>query len=65
MIIFVNFIKFHQTAAQHQRAWLANCGPILTSLGVLMVYTLGSLTTWQKSAAISIGPAILSLALTR
>ncbi|KAL2742823.1 facilitated trehalose transporter Tret1 isoform X2 [Vespula maculifrons] len=59
------YLYVSETAAQHQRAWLANCGPILTSLGVLMVYTLGSLTTWQKSAAISIGPAILSLALTR
>lgn len=59
------YLYVSETAAHHQRAWLANCGPILTSLGVLMVYTLGALTTWQKSAAISIGPAILSLALTR
>jgi len=56
---------FFQTAAPNQRAWLASCGPILVSLGVLIIYILGAITTWQKAAAISIGPAILSLALTR
>lgn len=32
---------------------------------MLASYALGAVTTWQRSAAISIGPAILSLALTR
>lgn len=54
-----------QAAAPNQRAWLGSCGPVLVSLGVLMIYTLGAFTTWQRAAAISIGPAILSLALTR
>ncbi|KAL6443661.1 hypothetical protein ACFW04_001641 [Cataglyphis niger] len=59
------YLYVSETAAPDQRAWLASCGPILVSLGVLIVYTLGAITTWQKAAAISIGPAILSLALTR
>ncbi|KYN14358.1 Facilitated trehalose transporter Tret1, partial [Trachymyrmex cornetzi] len=50
-------------ATPNQRAWLASCGPVLVSLGVLIVYTLGTITTWQKAAVVSIGPAILSLAL--
>ncbi|XP_012532353.1 facilitated trehalose transporter Tret1 isoform X2 [Monomorium pharaonis] len=59
------YLYVSETAAPDQRGWLASCGPILVSLGVLMVYTLGAITTWQRAAAISIGPAILSLALTR
>ncbi|TGZ50273.1 Uncharacterized protein DBV15_02127 [Temnothorax longispinosus] len=59
------YLYVSETAAPDQRAWLASCGPVLVSLGVLMVYTLGAITTWQRAAAISIGPAILSLALTR
>ncbi|XP_032671963.1 facilitated trehalose transporter Tret1-like isoform X2 [Odontomachus brunneus] len=59
------YLYVSETAAPDQRAWLASCGPILVSLGVLMVYTLGAITTWQRTAAISVGPAILSLALTR
>ncbi|KAK0175651.1 hypothetical protein PV327_009385 [Microctonus hyperodae] len=54
-----------EAAAPHQRAWLASSGPILVSLGVLASYALGAVTTWQRSAAISIGPAIFTLALTR
>jgi hypothetical protein len=57
--------SYTQAAAANQRAWLASCGPVLVSVGVLMVYTLGAVTTWQRAAAISIAPAILSLALTR
>ncbi|XP_011264218.1 facilitated trehalose transporter Tret1-2 homolog [Camponotus floridanus] len=59
------YLYVSETAAPNQRAWLASCGPILVSLGVLIIYILGAITTWQKAAAISIGPAILSLALTR
>ncbi|XP_014477239.1 PREDICTED: facilitated trehalose transporter Tret1-like [Dinoponera quadriceps] len=59
------YLYVSEAAASDQRAWLASCGPVLVSLGVLMVYTLGAVTTWQRTAAISIGPAILSLALTR
>ncbi|XP_011859947.1 PREDICTED: facilitated trehalose transporter Tret1-2 homolog [Vollenhovia emeryi] len=59
------YLYVSETAAPDQRAWLASCGPILVSLGVLVIYTLGAVTTWQKAAAISIGPAILTLALTR
>ncbi|XP_072747930.1 trehalose transporter 1-like protein [Anoplolepis gracilipes] len=59
------YLYVSETAAPDQRAWLSSCGPVLVSLGVLIVYTLGTITTWQKTAAISIGPAILSLALTR
>ncbi|XP_011701918.1 PREDICTED: facilitated trehalose transporter Tret1-like [Wasmannia auropunctata] len=59
------YLYVSEAAAPDQRAWLASCGPILVSLGVLIVYTLGAITTWQRAAAISIGPAILSLALTR
>ncbi|CAL1686914.1 unnamed protein product [Lasius platythorax] len=59
------YLYVSETAAPGQRAWLASCGPVLVSLGVLIVYTLGAITTWQKAAAISVGPAILSLALTR
>ncbi|XP_076654554.1 facilitated trehalose transporter Tret1 isoform X1 [Halictus rubicundus] len=59
------YLYVSETAAPNQRAWLGSCGPVLVSLGVLMVYTLGAFTTWEKAAAISIGPAILSLALTR
>ncbi|XP_020281375.1 facilitated trehalose transporter Tret1-2 homolog isoform X2 [Pseudomyrmex gracilis] len=59
------YLYVSETAAPDQRAWLASCGPVLVSLGVLMVYILGAITTWQKAAAISIGPAILSLALIR
>ncbi|XP_011160838.1 facilitated trehalose transporter Tret1 isoform X2 [Solenopsis invicta] len=59
------YLYVSEAAAPDQRAWLTSCGPVLVSLGVLMVYTLGAITTWQKAAAISIGPAILSLALTR
>ncbi|XP_076293264.1 trehalose transporter 1-like protein isoform X1 [Lasioglossum baleicum] len=59
------YLYVSETAAPNQRAWLGSCGPVLVSLGVLMIYTLGAFTTWEKAAAISIGPAILSLALTR
>ncbi|XP_043280668.1 facilitated trehalose transporter Tret1-like [Venturia canescens] len=59
------YLYVSEAAAPHQRAWLASSGPVLVSFGVLMIYTLGALTTWQRTAAISIGPAILSLALTR
>ncbi|EFN82171.1 facilitated trehalose transporter Tret1 isoform X2 [Harpegnathos saltator] len=59
------YLYVSEAAAPDQRAWLASCGPVLVSLGVLMVYTLGAITTWQRAAVISIGPAILSLALTR
>lgn len=59
------YLYVSETAAPDQRAWLASCGPVLVSLGVLIVYTLGAITTWQRAAAISVGPAILSLALTR
>ncbi|KAL6261879.1 hypothetical protein P5V15_006963 [Pogonomyrmex californicus] len=59
------YLYVSEAAAPDQRAWLASCGPVLVSLGVLMVYSLGAVTTWQKAASISIGPAILSLALSR
>ncbi|XP_076679823.1 facilitated trehalose transporter Tret1 isoform X2 [Andrena cerasifolii] len=59
------YLYVSEAAAADQRAWLGSCGPVLVSVGVLMVYTLGAFTTWQRAAAISIGPAILSLALTR
>ncbi|XP_076634432.1 facilitated trehalose transporter Tret1 [Colletes latitarsis] len=59
------YLYVSEAAAPNQRAWLGSCGPVLVSLGVLMIYTLGAFTTWQRAAAISIGPAILSLALTR
>ncbi|XP_078033757.1 facilitated trehalose transporter Tret1 isoform X2 [Augochlora pura] len=59
------YLYVSETSAPHQRAWLGSCGPVLVSLGVLIVYTLGAITTWEKAAAISIGPAILSLALAR
>ncbi|XP_076241193.1 facilitated trehalose transporter Tret1 isoform X2 [Calliopsis andreniformis] len=59
------YLYVSEAAAPNQRAWLGSSGPILVSLGVLMIYTLGAVTTWQRAAAISIGPAILSLALTR
>ncbi|XP_017798552.1 PREDICTED: facilitated trehalose transporter Tret1 isoform X1 [Habropoda laboriosa] len=59
------YLYISEAAAPNQRAWLGSCGPVLVSLGVLMIYTLGAVTTWQRAAAISIGPAILSLALTR
>ncbi|KAG7210312.1 hypothetical protein KM043_011853 [Ampulex compressa] len=59
------YLYVSEAAAPSQRGCLASCGPVLVSLGVLIVYTLGALTTWQSAAAISIGPAILSLALSR
>ncbi|RLU22921.1 hypothetical protein DMN91_005199 [Ooceraea biroi] len=59
------YLYVSETAAPNQRAWLASCGPILVSVGVLIVYTLGAITTWERTAAFSIAPAILSLALTR
>ncbi|KZC05820.1 Facilitated trehalose transporter Tret1-2 like protein, partial [Dufourea novaeangliae] len=59
------YLYVSETAAPNQRAWLGSCGPVLVSVGVLMIYTLGALTTWQRAAAISIGPTILSLALIR
>ncbi|XP_017761533.1 PREDICTED: facilitated trehalose transporter Tret1-2 homolog isoform X2 [Eufriesea mexicana] len=59
------YLYVSETAAPHQRAWLGSCGPVLVSVGVLMIYSLGAFTTWQRAAAISIGPAILSLALSR
>ncbi|XP_029050612.1 facilitated trehalose transporter Tret1-2 homolog isoform X2 [Osmia bicornis bicornis] len=59
------YLYVSEAAAPNQRAWLGSCGPVLVSLGVLIIYTLGAFTTWQRAAAISIGPAILSLALTR
>ncbi|XP_011065880.1 PREDICTED: facilitated trehalose transporter Tret1-like isoform X1 [Acromyrmex echinatior] len=58
------YLYISEAAAPNQRALLASCGPILVSLGILIVYTLGTITTWQKTAIVSIGPAILSLALT-
>lgn len=54
-----------QAAAPHQRAWLSSCGPVLVSLGVLIIYSLGAVISWQRAAVISIVPAILSLALVR
>ncbi|XP_076756306.1 trehalose transporter 1-like protein isoform X1 [Xylocopa sonorina] len=59
------YLYVSETAAPNQRTWLGSGGPVLVSLGVLMIYTLGTLTTWERAAAISIGPAIISLALTR
>ncbi|XP_008559710.1 facilitated trehalose transporter Tret1 [Microplitis demolitor] len=59
------YLYVTEAAAPHQRAWLASAGPILVSFGVLGIYALGALTTWHSSAAISIIPAIISLALTR
>ncbi|KAG9429296.1 facilitated trehalose transporter Tret1 isoform X1 [Apis mellifera carnica] len=59
------YLYVSETAAPNQRAWLGSCGPVLVSLGVLMIYTLGAFTSWQRAAAISIGPSILSLALLR
>ncbi|XP_066596395.1 facilitated trehalose transporter Tret1-2 homolog [Prorops nasuta] len=59
------YLYVSEAAAAHQRAWLASSGPILVSFGVLIVYTLGAITSWQRTAAISVGPAILSLALSR
>ncbi|KYM98601.1 Facilitated trehalose transporter Tret1-2 like protein [Cyphomyrmex costatus] len=58
-----HYLYVSEAAAPNQRAWLASCGPVLVSLGVLIVYTLGAITTWQKAAAVSIGPAILSFTL--
>ncbi|KAL0103623.1 hypothetical protein PUN28_017716 [Cardiocondyla obscurior] len=59
------YLYVSEVAAPNQRAWLASCGPVLVSLGVLIVYTLGAITSWQRTAAASIGPAILSFALIR
>ncbi|XP_033349467.1 facilitated trehalose transporter Tret1-like isoform X2 [Bombus vosnesenskii] len=59
------YLYVTEAAAPNQRAWLGSCGPVLVSLGVLMIYSLGAFTTWENAAAISIAPAILSLALTR
>ncbi|XP_011301539.1 facilitated trehalose transporter Tret1 [Fopius arisanus] len=59
------YLYVTEVAAPGQRSWLASCGPVLVSVGVLCSYALGALTTWQCTAAISIAPAILSLALTR
>ncbi|XP_063985452.1 facilitated trehalose transporter Tret1-like [Diachasmimorpha longicaudata] len=59
------YLYVTEIAAPDQRACLASCGPVLVSVGVLCSYALGALTTWQCTAAISIAPAILSLALTR
>ncbi|XP_060827367.1 facilitated trehalose transporter Tret1-like isoform X1 [Bombus pascuorum] len=59
------YLYVSEAAAPNQRAWLGSCGPVLVSLGVLIIYSLGAFTTWEKAAAISIAPAILSLALTR
>ncbi|XP_012171287.1 facilitated trehalose transporter Tret1 isoform X1 [Bombus terrestris] len=59
------YLYVSEAAAPNQRAWLGSCGPVLVSLGVLMIYSLGAFTTWENAAAISIAPAILSLALTR
>ncbi|XP_003694780.1 facilitated trehalose transporter Tret1-like isoform X4 [Apis florea] len=59
------YLYVSETAAPNQRAWLGSCGPVLVSLGVLMIYTLGAFTSWRRAAAISIGPSILSLALSR
>lgn len=59
------YLYVNETAAPSQRGWLGSCGPVLVSAGVLMIYSLGTFTSWEKAAAISIGPAILSLALTR
>ncbi|XP_015111654.1 facilitated trehalose transporter Tret1 [Diachasma alloeum] len=59
------YLYVTEIAAPGQRAWLASCGPVLVSVGVLCSYALGALTTWQCTAAISIAPAILSLGLTR
>ncbi|XP_043483704.1 facilitated trehalose transporter Tret1-like [Leptopilina heterotoma] len=59
------YLYVSEVAAPHQRAWLASIGPVMVSFGVLISYSLGAMTTWQNTAAISIAPAILSLALTR
>ncbi|XP_015602805.1 facilitated trehalose transporter Tret1 isoform X2 [Cephus cinctus] len=59
------YLYVSEAAAPHQRAWLASSGPAMVSFGVLMIYSMGAITTWQRTAAISIGPAILSLALSR
>ncbi|KAF7990636.1 hypothetical protein HCN44_000441 [Aphidius gifuensis] len=59
------YLYVTETAAPHQRAWLASSGPILVSLGVLGSYVLGALTTWQYTAAISIILSILSVALVK
>ncbi|XP_012277136.1 facilitated trehalose transporter Tret1 [Orussus abietinus] len=59
------YLYVSEAAAPHQRPWLASSGPVLVSFGVLIIYILGALTTWQRTAAIGVGPAILSLALIR
>ncbi|XP_015513921.1 facilitated trehalose transporter Tret1 isoform X1 [Neodiprion lecontei] len=59
------YLYVSEVAAPEQRGWLASSGPAVVSLGVLMAYSLGALTTWQRAAAISIAPAIVSLALVR
>ncbi|XP_012261500.2 facilitated trehalose transporter Tret1-like isoform X2 [Athalia rosae] len=59
------YLYVSEVAAPEQRGWLASSGPAVVSFGVLMAYSLGAVTTWQRAAAISIAPAILSLALVR
>ncbi|XP_051175724.1 facilitated trehalose transporter Tret1-like isoform X2 [Leptopilina boulardi] len=59
------YLYVSEVAAPHQRAWLASLGPVMVSFGVLIAYSLGAMTSWQNTAAISVAPAIFSLALTR
>lgn len=48
-----SYLYVAEISSKEHRSLLSALGPIFVSLGVLVVYTLGFLTTWQKTALIS------------
>lgn len=49
----INYLYVAEVTSKEHRSVLAAFGPILVSLGVLIVYTMGYLSTWERTALVS------------
>lgn len=55
-----NFLYVAEVSSKQHRSMLSSLGSINVSFGLLIVYTLGLMTTWQKSALIASSFSVLT-----
>ncbi|KAK6633704.1 hypothetical protein RUM44_004311 [Polyplax serrata] len=49
----INYLYVSEVSSKEHRSVLSAFGPILVSFGVLVIYTLGFITTWERTALVS------------
>lgn len=56
-----SYLYVAEVASKEHRGVLSGFASVLVSLGVLIVYTLGFLTTWERTALVSCAFSVLNV----